>query len=235
MTPIIAAQGVSKVYRTGSGVDFTALREVDVSIEPGEFVAITGHSGSGKTTFMNIVGCLDRPTGGRYLLLGEDVGTAPAQALSAVRNRHIGFVFQNFNLLPRYSALDNVGLARLYAGDSRSEARERALEALKLVGLESHAQHRPTELSGGQQQRVAIARALVNSPKLLLADEPTGNLDTATSDDVMRLLKDLNTKLGATVVLVTHEPDIAAQAQRQIRFKDGRVVGDSANDAKVRR
>jgi putative ABC transport system ATP-binding protein len=227
MSAIIAVEGVTKVYRTGSGVDFTALHGVDVRIEAGEFVAITGHSGSGKTTFMNIVGCLDRPSAGSYRLLGEDVGRAPAAALSAVRNQHIGFVFQNFNLLPRYSALDNVGLARLYSGDSRTEARIKALHALERVGLASHAEHRPTELSGGQQQRVAIARALVNSPKLLLADEPTGNLDTATSDDVMRLLKDLNRELGATVVLVTHEPEIAAEARRQIRFKDGYVVEDS--------
>jgi putative ABC transport system ATP-binding protein len=227
MSAIIAAEGVTKVYRTGSGVDFTALHGVDVCIEPGEFVAITGHSGSGKTTFMNIVGCLDRPTAGRYRLLDEDVGTAPAARLSVVRNQHIGFVFQNFNLLPRYSALDNVGLARLYSGDSRAQARGKALRALEMVGLVSHAEHRPTELSGGQQQRVAIARALVNSPKLLLADEPTGNLDTATSDEVMRLLKDLNRELGATVVLVTHEPEIAAEARRQIRFKDGYVVEDS--------
>ena len=227
MSAIIAAEGVTKVYRTGNGVDFTALHGVDVHIDAGEFVAITGHSGSGKTTFMNIVGCLDRPTAGSYRLLGEDVGNAPAAALSAVRNQHVGFVFQNFNLLPRYSALDNVGLARLYSGDSRSEARLKARRALEMVGLASHAEHRPTELSGGQQQRVAIARALVNSPKLLLADEPTGNLDTATSDEVMRLLKDLNRDLGATVVLVTHEPDIAAEARRQIRFKDGYVVEDS--------
>ena len=227
MSAIITAEGVTKVYRTGSGVDFTALHGVDVHIEAGEFVAVTGHSGSGKTTFMNIVGCLDRPTAGSYRLLEEDVGTASAARLSVVRNEHIGFVFQNFNLLPRYSALDNVGLARLYSGDSRSEARSKALRALEMVGLASHAEHRPTELSGGQQQRVAIARALVNSPRLLLADEPTGNLDTATSDDVMRLLKDLNRELGATVVLVTHEPEIAAAARRQIRFKDGHVVEDS--------
>lgn len=227
MSAIITAEGVTKVYRTGSGVDFTALHGVDVHIESGEFVAVTGHSGSGKTTFMNIVGCLDRPTAGSYRLLEEDVGAASAARLSVVRNEHIGFVFQNFNLLPRYSALDNVGLARLYSGDSRSEARSKALRALEMVGLASHAEHRPTELSGGQQQRVAIARALVNSPRLLLADEPTGNLDTATSDDVMRLLKDLNRELGATVVLVTHEPEIAAAARRQIRFKDGHVVEDS--------
>jgi len=227
MSIIVAAEGVTKVYRTGSGVDFTALHGVDIRIEAGEFVAITGHSGSGKTTFMNIVGCLDRPTAGICRLLGEDVGTASAGRLSLLRNEHIGFVFQNFNLLPRYSALDNVGLARLYSGDSRSEARSKALRALAMVGLDSHAEHRPTELSGGQQQRVAIARALVNSPKLLLADEPTGNLDTATSGEVMRLLKDLNRELGATVVLVTHEPEIAAEARRQIRFKDGYVVEDS--------
>ena len=227
MSAIIAAADVTKVYRTGSGVDFTALHGVYVNIEAGEFVAITGHSGSGKTTFMNIVGCLDRPSTGSYHLLGQDVGRASAAVLSAVRNQHIGFVFQNFNLLPRYSAVDNVGLARLYSGDSRAEARDKALRALDMVGLASHAEHRPTELSGGQQQRVAIARALVNSPKLLLADEPTGNLDTATSDEVMRLLKDLNRELGATVVLVTHEPEIAAEARRQIRFKDGYVVEDS--------
>lgn len=227
MDPIIVVERISKHYRTERGVDFPALHEVSVEIAAGEFVAVTGPSGSGKTTFMNILGCLDRPTDGRYRLLGQDVGAAPAAALSTMRNQNIGFVFQNFNLLPRYTALDNVALARLYSGDSKAEARTRAHKALELVDLDSHAQHRPTELSGGQQQRVAIARALVNSPKLLLADEPTGNLDTATSEDVMHLLKDLNAGLGATVVLVTHEPDIAVQARRQIRFKDGRILADS--------
>jgi len=234
MAAIIEVERVSKHYRTERGVDFPALLGVSVEIDAGDFVAITGPSGSGKTTFMNIVGCLDRPTDGSYRLLGEDVGSAPAAALSTVRNRHIGFVFQNFNLLPRYTALDNVALARLYSGDSKTEARARAHEALGLVGLDTHAQHRPTELSGGQQQRVAIARALVNSPKLLLADEPTGNLDTATSEDVMRLLKDLNANLGATVVLVTHEPDIAVRARRQIRFKDGRILSDTGGTVEAR-
>ena len=202
-----------------------ALRGVSIDIAAGDFVAIMGASGSGKSTLMNILGCLDLPTSGAYRLAGEEVETMAADQLASIRNRRIGFVFQQFNLLPRTSAVENVELPMVYAGVGAAERHSRALAALQKVGLGERAGHTPAELSGGQQQRVAIARALVNQPQLILADEPTGALDTHTSEDIMRLLTDLN-RQGITVVLVTHESDIAAWARRRIVFRDGQIVED---------
>ena len=226
---LVAARGITKVYAVG-GQTVHALRGVSIDIEAGEFVAIMGASGSGKSTLMNILGCLDRPTAGAYQLAGEPVETMAADQLAAVRNRRIGFVFQQFNLLPRTTALENVELPMVYAGVRAADRRARALEALQRVGLADRASHAPSELSGGQQQRVAIARALVNSPQLVLADEPTGALDSQTSEDIMRLLADLN-RQGMTIVLVTHEGDIAHWARRKIVFRDGRIVEDAAGVA----
>jgi putative ABC transport system ATP-binding protein len=201
---------------------------VDLAIRRGEFVAVMGPSGSGKSTFMNVLGCLDRPSSGRYLVDGEDTGALDADALAGLRNRTIGFVFQGFNLLKRVSAVDNVALPLLYRGVSRPERRRRALAVLERMGLAAFAAALPNAMSGGQQQRVAIARALVGEPQLVLADEPTGNLDSHTSAEIMRLLSALNAEQGITIVLVTHEPDIAVFADRLVRFVDGRVVYDGA-------
>ncbi|HET6827199.1 MAG TPA: ABC transporter ATP-binding protein [Ramlibacter sp.] len=207
-----------------------ALRGVSLDIEEGEFVAIMGASGSGKSTLMNILGCLDQPTEGSLRLAGEPVDGMPPDQLASIRNRRIGFVFQQFNLLPRTSALENVELPMVYAGVRAPERRTRAMESLAKVGLAERANHTPAELSGGQQQRVAIARALVNNPQLILADEPTGALDSQTSEEIMRLLAELNAQ-GMTVVLVTHEHDIAAWARRRIVFRDGHIVEDVASQA----
>jgi putative ABC transport system ATP-binding protein len=204
-----------------------ALRDVSLDIDEGEFVAIMGASGSGKSTLMNILGCLDRPSAGTLHLAGEEVERLGGDALASIRNRRIGFVFQQFNLLPRTSALANVELPMVYAGVKPAERRVRALAALARVGLAERAEHTPAELSGGQQQRVAIARALVNQPSLILADEPTGALDTQTSEEIMRLLAQLNAQ-GMTIVMVTHEADIAQWARRRIVFRDGRIVEDRA-------
>lgn len=221
---LIEARELSKVYTMGDQT-VHALRGVSLDIAAGEFVAIMGASGSGKSTLMNILGCLDQPSTGEYRLAGEAVQGMAGDQLAAIRNRHIGFVFQQFNLLPRTSALENVELPMVYAGVRALERQRRALAALETVGLAQRAAHTPAELSGGQQQRVAIARALVNEPQLILADEPTGALDTQTSEDIMRLLAGLNAR-GLTVVLVTHEHDIAAWAGRRILFRDGRIVED---------
>jgi putative ABC transport system ATP-binding protein len=222
---LIEARELTKVYAMGDQT-VHALRGVSLDIAAGEFVAVMGASGSGKSTLMNILGCLDRPTGGEYRLAGEAVESMAPDQLAAIRNRHIGFVFQQFNLLPRTSALENVELPMVYAGVRAADRQRRARAALEKVGLGERAAHTPAELSGGQQQRVAIARALVNEPQLILADEPTGALDTQTSEDIMRLLVGLNAQ-GLTVVLVTHEHDIAAWAGRRIVFRDGRIVEDA--------
>jgi putative ABC transport system ATP-binding protein len=222
--PLILTRELVKVYRM-EGYAVTALNKVSIDIEPGEFVAVMGPSGSGKSTFMNLLGCLDTPTGGQYTLAGEEVSRLSGDALAAIRNRRIGFVFQSFNLLPRTSAVENVELPLLYSRVSADERRKRALTRLEEVGLMERAGHHPAQLSGGQQQRVAIARALVNNPVLILADEPTGALDTRTAFEVMGLLQDLYRK-GMTVVLVTHEHDIADFASRVISFRDGHVVSD---------
>ncbi len=226
--PVIQLDGVEKVYQTGE-VAVKAVRGVSLTVMPGEFVAVMGASGSGKSTLMNLIGCLDRPTAGRYRLDGEEVGALSKSELSGVRNQRLGFVFQGFNLLSRTSALENVELPLLYSpsGHGRRELRRRSLAALAQVGLSERAEHHPSQLSGGQQQRVAIARALVNEPALLLADEPTGNLDTRTSLEIMAIFQELNRK-GMTILMVTHEPDIARYCLREITMRDGRVISDQA-------
>jgi putative ABC transport system ATP-binding protein len=228
---LIEARSLVKTYRMGDQV-VQALNDVSLDIAEGEFVAIMGASGSGKSTLMNILGCLDRPSSGTLRLAGEEVEALDGDALASIRNRRIGFVFQQFNLLPRTSALDNVELPMVYAGIKPAERRTRALAALQRVGLGERAQHTPAELSGGQQQRVAIARALVNQPSLILADEPTGALDTQTSEDIMRLLAGLNAQ-GMTIVMVTHEADIALWARRRIVFRDGHIVEDRSQSPGV--
>jgi putative ABC transport system ATP-binding protein len=227
MTPVIAVRDLTKTYTVGD-LKVPALRGVTLEVEKGSFVALTGPSGSGKSTFMHLLGCLDRPTSGEYLLDGRDVARLDKRALADVRNRQIGFVFQGFNLLARTSAVENVELPLLYRrGIGAKERRERAAAALASVGLGDRLDHHPNQLSGGQQQRVAIARALVTSPTLLLADEPTGNLDTRTSIEVMQIFQHLN-DAGLTIVLVTHEPDIAEHGTRVVAFRDGRVRSDRA-------
>jgi putative ABC transport system ATP-binding protein len=231
--PLIRVENLCKIYsmegagKHGEGaVNSQVLYDVNLVIPRGEFVAVMGHSGSGKSTLMNVLGCLDTPTSGHYWLEGHDIASLSDNELAHARNRNIGFVFQGFNLLKRMTALDNVAMPLLYAGLSRSESRKRALELLKQTGLGKFAAYQPNQLSGGQQQRVAISRALVNKPQLILADEPTGNLDTQTSRDIMMVFQQLNEEQGITIVLVTHEDDIAAFTQRLIRLQDGRVVHD---------
>ena len=220
---MITLESITKTYRMGK-VDVPALRGIDLHVDGGEFVAIMGASGSGKSTLMNIIGCLDVPTSGRYLLDGTDVARLDDDHLAEIRNRKIGFVFQSFNLIPRTTALHNVEMPLIYAG--AGGRRERAREALSAVGLADRMHHQPTELSGGQQQRAAIARALVTDPAILLADEPTGNLDSVSSVEIMRLLTSLNADHGRTVVLITHEQDIARFARRVVELRDGRIVRD---------
>lgn len=224
---LIEARDITKIYQLGD-VELKALDGVSITIDKGEFLAIMGPSGSGKSTFMNIVGCLDIPTSGQYFLEDIDVGKLTRDELAHIRNQKIGFVFQGFNLLSRTSALENVELPMLYDGVPTKERKQKALAALKIVGLEGREDHHPNQLSGGQQQRVAIARAIVNEAPIIFADEPTGNLDTRTSMEIMELFQKLNGESGITVILVTHESDIAAYSRRVIRFLDGRLVSDKS-------
>ncbi len=222
---LIETKGLTKTYKL-DGIEVEALRGVDLGIERGEFVAVMGPSGSGKSTFMNIIGCLDEPTSGDCLIDGVNVCRLSRDELAAIRNRKIGFVFQGFNLLPRTSALENVELPLLYNSSPPKERRKKAHAALELMGLAGREEHHPNQLSGGQQQRVAIARALVNDPSFVFADEPTGNLDTKTSAEIMEIFSKLNGEAGITIIIVTHEPDIACYCQRVVRFVDGRIVSD---------
>jgi putative ABC transport system ATP-binding protein len=224
--PVIQASGLTKVYRMGE-VEVHALRGVSLDVQRGEVISIMGPSGSGKSTLMNIIGCLDRPTSGQYVLDGRLVSDLSDDDLAVIRNQRVGFVFQTFNLLGRQTALANVELPMRYAGVSNGR-RKRAIEALEAVGLGERLHHRPNELSGGQQQRVAIARALVNNPAILLADEPTGNLDSKSGAEIMKILLSLNRELGTTLVFVTHDPEIAGQTQRIVRLRDGLIEGDDA-------
>ena len=228
MNTLIETHDISKVYRMGAET-IHALKSVSIKIEKGEYVAFMGPSGSGKSTFMNIIGCLDTPTGGTYILNGNDVSNMSDNELAEVRNKEIGFVFQTFNLLPRQSSLDNVALPLIYAGFGKSARQEKAQRALESVGLGDRGKHKPNELSGGQRQRVAIARALINSPSIILADEPTGNLDSKTSYEIMELFEDLHAK-GNTIIMVTHEEDIAKYAHRIVRMRDGLIESDAMND-----
>src|SRR5258708_38613889 len=223
--PVIQLEHISKIYQTGD-IEVHALRGVSLTVRAGEYVAIMGASGSGKSTMMNIIGCLDRPTRGRYILEGEDVSGLSKDDRADIRNKYIGFVFQGFNLLSRTSALENVELPMIYAGLAAHERTKRGLEALHAVGLQGREYNHPNQLSGGQQQRVAVARSLVNHPALILADEPTGNLDSRTSVEVMEIFQRLNRERGITLVLVTHELDIAQYAQRVVVFKDGKIKTD---------
>ena len=229
-SPVIELQGIEKIYETGA-IRVHALRNINLEVDRGEFVAIMGTSGSGKSTMMNILGCLDRPTSGRYLLDGIDVSGLDKDQRADIRNRKLGFVFQGFNLLRRTTALENVELPLIYGGVPAAERTRRARIALSIVGLANREGNHPSQLSGGQQQRVAIARALVNHPSMLLADEPTGNLDTQTSLDVIGVFQKLNREAGITIVLVTHEPDIAAFADRVVTVRDGRIVSDERHNA----
>ena len=225
MEDIIVLRNIEKVYNTGA-LEVKALRGINLTIKKGEYVAIMGQSGSGKSTMMNILGCLDTPTNGEYYLDGINVTNEKKEKLSYIRNRKIGFVFQSFNLIPRTSAFKNVELPMIYAKKSKSERKQRAIELLKKVGLGERIYHMPNEVSGGQKQRIAIARALANNPPIILADEPTGNLDTASSIEIMELFTELNNE-GATVVVVTHEDDIAEFTKRIVRFRDGNIISDT--------
>jgi putative ABC transport system ATP-binding protein len=230
---IIQIENLKKIYDTGK-IQVEALKNVNFEVDEKEYLSIMGASGSGKSTLMNILGCLDKLTEGRYILGGQDVSTMEDDALAKVRNKKIGFVFQAFNLLPRLSALDNVVLPMMYAGFSHSDRVKAAKAALKRVGLEDRMDHKPNELSGGQKQRVAIARALVNNPAIILADEPTGNLDTKSSEEIMEIFEGLNNE-GATILMVTHEHDIAMHTKRSIVFRDGQIISDKINENRILR
>lgn len=225
MTSLISLAKVTKIYKLGDDVEVSALRGIDLEIKEGEFVSIIGPSGSGKSTLMHIIGILDQPTNGVVKLEGSDIEKLPEQKLAELRNKHIGFIFQAFNLLPKTSAVENVELPLIYSNVSSSERRRRAIETLQTVGLGERLNHTPAQLSGGQQQRVAIARALVTKPSLILADEPTGNLDSRAGDEIVNLLKDLNKK-GNTIVVVTHEREIAQETKRIVEIKDGLIIAD---------
>lgn len=227
MQPVIALQSITKTFGSGDHT-VTALQSVSFEVQPGEFVAILGASGSGKSTCMNILGCLDTPTSGVYLLDGVDTAQMSSDELADIRNRKLGFVFQGFNLLSRTSARENVELPLVYAGVAATEREDKALQALERVGLASRAGHTSTQLSGGQQQRVAIARALINAPAVILADEPTGNLDTKTTEEIMQLFTELH-QSGITIVMITHEPDVARYASRRITFRDGTIISDTGS------
>ena len=231
--PLVELREIRKSFSMGNE-EVEILHGISLSVEKGEFVAMMGPSGSGKSTTMNILGCLDKPTSGTYTLNGQNISDLESDDLAVIRNSTIGFVFQGFNLLQKTSAIENVELPLLYAGMQKKERRERAREALVQMGLEDRLWHEPTQLSGGQQQRVAIARGIVNRAPILMADEPTGNLDSKTSDEIMRLFKKINEEEGTTILLVTHEPDVAAYAERIVHFKDGRITSDDMNRA-VRR
>jgi putative ABC transport system ATP-binding protein len=223
--PVVRVEGLTKIYDLGEQ-KVLALDHIDLSLMPGEFVAVMGPSGSGKSTLMHLVGLLDRPTEGRYFFEGRDIVELSSDELADIRSRHLGFVFQSYNLLARTNAIENVELPMIYAGVPDAERHKRALEALDAVNLTQVAHHHPNQLSGGQQQRVAIARSLVNNPSLILADEPTGALDTKSSQDVMQLFRELNEQRGITIFLVTHEPDVAANAKRIVTFRDGHILSD---------
>ncbi len=222
---LLRLTGVTKVYRAGA-IEVTALRNVSLPVRKGEYIAITGPSGSGKSTLLNILGCLDRPSSGEYRFEGAPVQSLDDEGLARIRNRRIGFIFQGFNLMPRYSACKNVEIPMIYSETPRGERRVRAEAALASVGLAPRSAHRPGELSGGERQRVAIARALVNEPSILLADEPTGNLDTRVGEGIMKLIEDLNREQGLTVLVITHDPAVAARCRRQVRLVDGEIVVD---------
>ena len=221
---MINIENLNKIYKTGS-VEVHALKDVNIKVNPGEFIAVMGHSGSGKSTLMNIIGCLDRPSSGKYLLDGIEIDKQGSDQLSSIRNKKIGFVFQSFNLIPRTNVLRNVELPMIYAKVKSKQRREKALELLEKVGLQDRISHLPSELSGGQKQRVAIARALANNPPIILADEPTGNLDTNSSEEIMHIFRELNNE-GNSIIVVTHEPEVAKYADRIIVFKDGSVIED---------